>query len=324
VPSFCRHNRFVHNCPICREPEQPKARARSTASRPRTASAAGSARRSSASSSGLRVRKLTRAADDGYSSSLVPGLRATADAEQLAEEIGFATGRLAELAAAPPGLYAEAGSAPDPDEGIWLAAQVVLLGPDEEGEDPFAALRAVVVDWSGGEAPALDGFAFGPRSPFRDAAQAQRSLASLRAWAERSGGPAAALSGDASWTPQRRFERVHERLGTVSGLGRSRYDLLTVAGRLGLADVDAPSLLAAGSDDTTIAAKRVFGIGDRLLLDRRALELATEADVPVAALDLALANLDRPAGRSRMTIGATASAADPDARARAARALGVA
>jgi hypothetical protein len=324
VPTFCRHNRFVQNCPICREPEQPKARARSTAARPRTAAATGSARRSSASSSGVRVRKLTRAADDGYGSSLVPGLRATADAEQLAEEIGFATGRLAELAAAPPGLYAEAGSAPDPDEGIWLAAQVVLLGPDEEGEDPFAALRAVVVDWSGGEAPALDGFAFGPRSPFRDAAQAQRSLASLRAWAERSGGPAAALSGDASWTPQRRFERVHERLGTVSGLGRARYDLLTVAGRLGLADVDAPSLLAAGSDDTTIAAKRVFGIGDRLLLDRRALELATEADVPVAALDLALANLDRPAGRSRMTIGATASAADPDARARAARALGVA
>jgi hypothetical protein len=272
----------------------------------------------------MRVRKLTRAADDGYSSSLVPGLRATADAEQLAEEIGFATGRLAELAAAPPGLYADAASAPDRDEGIWLAAQVVLLGPAEEADDPFAALREVVVAWSGGAAPALDAVAFGPRSPFRDAAQAGRSLAALRAWAERMGGPAAALSGDGAWTPQRRFERVHERLGTVSGLGRARYDLLTVAGRLGLADVDAPSLLAADNDDTTIAAKRVFGIGDRLLLDRRALELATEAEVPVAALDLALANLDRPAGRPRMTIGATASAADPDAWAGAAAALGVA
>jgi hypothetical protein len=324
VPSFCRHNRFVQNCPICREPEPPKVRARSTASRPRVASGASTTRRSSAAASGVRVRKLTRAADDGYSSPLVPGLRATADAEQLAEEIGFAVGRLAELATTPPGLYADAGSAPDPDEGIWLAAQVVLLGPDEEGDDPFAALREVVVGWNGGELPTLDGVRFGARSPFRDPAQAQRSLASLRAWAERSGGPAAALSGDAAWTPQRRFERVYERLGTVSGLGRARYDLLTVAGRLGLADVDAPALLAADNDDTTVAAKRVFGIGDRLLLDRRALELATEAEVPVAALDLALANLDRPAGRPRMTIGATASAADPDAWARAAAALGVA
>jgi len=299
-------------------------RARSTASRPRVASGASTTRRSSASASGVRVRKLTRAADDGYSSPLVPGLRATADAEQLAEEIGFAVGRLAELAAAPPGLYADAASAPDRDEGVWLAAQIVLLGPDDEADDPFAALREIVVTWNGGEAPALQDVAFGPRSPFRDAAQAQRSLASLRAWAQRSGGPAAALQGDAAWTPQRRFERVHERLGTVSGLGRARYDLLTVAGRLGLADVDAPALLAADNDDTTIAAKRVFGIGDRLLLDRRALELAAEAEVPVAALDLALANLDRPAGRPRMTIGASANAADADAWARAAAALGVA
>lgn len=326
MPSFCRHNRFIQNCPICREPEAPKVKAKSTASRPRTAGATrtSSPRRSASGASTLRVRKLTRAADDGYASSLVPGLRATADAEQLAEEIGFATGRLAELAAAPSGLYADAASAPDRDEGIWLAAQIVLLGPAEGVEDPFAALREVVVPWREGEAPALDGFAFGPRSPFRDAAQANRSLASLRAWSERLGGPAAALSGDAAWTPERRFERVFERLGTVAGLGRARYDLLSVAGRLGLTDADAPSLLAGDSDDTTVAAKRVFGIGDRLLIDRRALELADEAGVPIAALDLALANLDRPAGQPRMTIGATASAADPDAWARAAAALAVA
>lgn len=273
----------------------------------------------------MRVRRLTRAADDGYTSPLVPGLRATADAEQLAEEIGFATGRLAELATAPPGLYADAASAPDRDEGIWLVAQIVLLGPADEDDDPFAALRDTVAMWNGPVTmPDLDGFVFGPRSPFAGGAEANRSLASLRAWAERQGGPAIALSGDAAWTGERRFERIHERLGTVSGLGRARYDLLTVAGRLGLVDVDAPSLLTVGNYDTTTAAKRVFGIGDPLLLDRRALELATEAEVPVAALDLALANLDRPAERPRMTIGATASAADPDAWARAAAALGVA
>jgi hypothetical protein len=321
VPSFCRHNRFIQNCPICREPDAPKVRAKSTASRPRTAGT--TTRKASGSSSAMRVRRLTRAADDGYSSPLVPGLRATADAEQLAEEIGFATGRLAELAAAPPGLYADAASAPDTDEGVWLAAQIVLLGPDEEADDPFAALRAVVVPWAGSTVPDLGDVRFGPRSPFRDAAGALRSLTSLRAWAERNGGPAAALAGDPAWTPERRFERVHERLGTVAGLGRARYDLLTVAGRLGLTDAAAPTLLAVGNDDTTVAAKRVFGIGDSLLIDRRAQDLAAEAEVPVAALDLALANLDRPAGRPRMTIGASADAADPDAWARAAAALGV-
>ncbi len=109
----------------------------------------------------------------------MPGLRATADAEQLAEEIGFATGRLAELAAAPPGLYADAATAADADEGIWLAAQIVLLGPAEEADDPFAALRDVVVGWGAG-APDLEGLRFGPRSPFADAA-ARATLAGVAA-----------------------------------------------------------------------------------------------------------------------------------------------
>ncbi len=323
MPTFCRHNRFVQNCPICREPEPPRAKARSTAERPRAAGASRAATRRATGSTGagaVRVRRLSRATDDGYASPLVPGLRATADAEQLAEEIGFATGRLAELASAPPGLYAQAASAADRDAGIWLAALIVLLGPLDEAEDPFAALRAL----DGATQPDLEGFPLGSRSPYRDAAEATRSLAALRAWADRLGGFATALAGDPAWTPQRRFERVHERLGTVAGLGRARYDLLVVAGRLGLAELDAPSLLAGSNDDATVTAKRVFGIGDRLLLDRRAGELAAEAEIPVAALDLALANLDRPAGRPRMTIGVGADAADPDAWARAAGALGVA
>jgi hypothetical protein len=271
----------------------------------------------------MRVRRLTRAADDGYSSSLVPGLRATADAEQLAEELGFATGRLAELAADPPGLYADAALATDPDEGVWLAAQIVLLGPLDEAEDPFAALRAVVVPWDGAALPSLDGFPLGSRSPFASTDAATKGLAALRAWAERQGGPAAALKGDLAWTPERRFERIYERLGTVAGLGRARYDLLNVAGALALAEVAAPSLIAGQTDDATTAAKRVFGIGDPLLLDRRAAELMTEAELPMGALDLALVNLDRPGGRPRITVGASADVADADAWARAAGALGL-
>jgi len=291
VPTFCRHNRFVQNCPICREPEPPRRRASSSSStaRSRGATAKPASRRSTATS-GLRVRRVARAADDGYHSGLVPGLHATADAEQLAEEIAFATGRLTELRTAPQGPFAEAATAADRDEGIRLAAEAVLRGD---------------------------------RSPYADEAAAERGLAALWAWLDRHGGPSTALDGDPSWTPQRRFERLFERLGTVGGMGRARYDLLVVAGCLGLADVEAPALLAGDRDDATIAAKRVFGIGDRLLLDRRAAELAEEAGVPIAALDLALANVDRPAGTPRMTAGASSDAADADAWARAATALGL-
>ena len=271
----------------------------------------------------MRVRHLARAAEDGYSSPLVPGLRATADAQALAGEIGFATGRLAELAAAPPGLYAEAGSAPDRDEGIWLALQISLIGPLDEAAEPFAALREAVVPWAGGAVPAAETIAVGPRCPFADPAAAARGLGALRAWLQRQGSPAAAIDGDAAWTPARRFARLYERLGTVSGIGRSRYDGLAVLGRLGLAEVEADALHAGDRDDASLAAKRVFGIGDPLLLDRRAADLADAAGVPVAALDLALANLGRPAGRSRIAMGASPGAADEEARERAAEALGV-
>ncbi|MFN8204284.1 MAG: hypothetical protein U0S48_17135 [Solirubrobacteraceae bacterium] len=322
MPTFCRHNRFIQNCPICRAPEPPRRRAATPASGATTRR--GGATRSARPSSGIRVRHLERAAEDGYASPLVPGLKATADAEALADELGFATGRLAELAVAPPGLYADAGGASDRDEGIWLALQTVLIGPLDEADDPFAALREAVVPWAGGAAPAAEAIRLGPRSPFADGAAAARGLAAVRAWLERQGGPSTALDGDATWTAQRRFDRLYERLGTVAGLGRARYDALAVLGQLGLAAVEAASLHAGDRDDATLAAKRVFGIGDRLLIDRRARDLAEGAGLPIAALDLALANHGRPPGSPRMTIGATAAAADADARELAAAALGVA
>jgi hypothetical protein len=43
-------------------------------------------------------------------------------------------------------------------------------------------------------------------------------------------------------------------------------------------------------DPTTIAAKRVFGIGDAINLQRRASDLASTVGVPMEALDLALFN----------------------------------
>src|SRR6185295_7930243 len=55
-------------------------------------------------------------------------------------------------------------------------------------------------------------------------------------------------------------------------------------------------------DPTTIAAKRVFGIGDAMNLQRRASDLANAAGVPMEALDLGLLNWSRPEGE-RITAG---------------------
>jgi len=68
----------------------------------------------------------------------------------------------------------------------------------------------------------------------------------------------------------------------------------------------------------------VFGIADRLLLERRAAELAAAAGVPLEALDLALWNWARTGGGDpRGTLGAGAGVLDEDARHRARAALGL-
>jgi hypothetical protein len=69
-----------------------------------------------------------------------------------------------------------------------------------------------------------------------------------------------------------------------------------------------------------VAAKRVFGIGDPLLLERRAVTLAHAMSVPVEALDLALFNWAAP---QRATLGFAADIGDAGAleQARAALAL---
>jgi hypothetical protein len=82
-----------------------------------------------------------------------------------------------------------------------------------------------------------------------------------------------------------------------------------------------PSSLHFGDGDTTIAAKRVFGIGDTILLERRARALADAAGVPIEALDLALFNWGARGG-SRATYGSAAVVDDAD-RAAIAGVLGV-
>jgi hypothetical protein len=67
-------------------------------------------------------------------------------------------------------------------------------------------------------------------------------------------------------------------------------------------------------DPTTIAAKRVFGIGDAINLQRRASDLSTTLGVPMEALDLALLNWSR-GGDDRITAGAPEVAFDERATA---------
>src|SRR5829696_117425 len=116
---FCRHNRMTAKCPICSKEMEAELRAKAPP-RPagiRRAPAAPRARRAtSPRAGGVVTRRLARAADDGYRHQLVPGLRATADAERLAAALLIAADRLE-----PPGPYEEVATEPDREQASWLA-----------------------------------------------------------------------------------------------------------------------------------------------------------------------------------------------------------
>lgn len=331
MPTFCRHSRLIQNCPICSKEQSIELRPIVTSSAPRTTqprpssprpsrARPGSPARSGGSSSGLTVRREARGADDGYSSGLVIGLKSSADASRLAEELAFAATRVVLLEHDPPGLYgevADAGAAPD--ERSWLAFLIAYLCP-LEGDRPFAEIERVRTSWASGELPALDGVQVGPRSA-HDPARGTKTLEAYRTWAERSGSQATAYTGDARWSSERRFARAFERLA-LPGLHRdARFDLLVALGRLGLYDIRAGSLALGGANDATVGAKRAFGIGDPLLLERRASDLAQASDLPLEALDLGLHNWQR---GERVHLGLSAdSEPDPDLLARVSAALGL-
>lgn len=331
MPTFCRHNRLIQNCPICTREQsiEPRPVLSSSAPRttlPRTPSARTSRRSSSVASpraaGGLKVRRLARGQDDGYRCAGVPGLKSSVDAERLAEELTFAATRLQVLAVDPPGLYAAvADPAGDVEERLWLAFLIVYLGP-AEGPEPFSAIAAVRTPWHSGELPDLpQGLVLGARTA-HDPGRGTRTLSAYRAWADRGGSQAAAFLGDAGWSAQRRFSRVYERLA-LPGLTRdARYDLLVTLGRLGVIELEAATLVLGGDNAVTVAAKRALGIGDPLLLERRSQALAEACEVPLDALDLGLFNWER---GERAAVGidaATEPAAEVLARVRRGLELG--
>ena len=249
---------------------------------------------------------MARAPDDGYEHDLLPGVRATVEAARLADELAFSAARLDQLRTAPRGLYADVVTLDDPEEAAWLTFQIAYISP-REGPDPFAEIDRARTPWAGGEVPDLEFVELGPRTA-HDPARGPKALEAYRAWARRAGSQVKAYGAGEAWTPQRRFERAFERLA-LPGFGRGpRYELLVLLGRLGVFDLRPWSLhLVDAMDPTTIAAKRVFGIGDAMNLQRRAGDLASAAGVPIEALDLALLNWSRPDGE-RITAGAL----DPD------------
>lgn len=316
MPEFCRHNRFTQNCPIC-SGQTPGA---GPAAAPRRSAPAGAAKTAKpASRRAMRVSHETRSADDGFSSVLVPGVRSSASAERLADEMAWAAGRLLALGASPPGPYAEVAGDGDIEERIWLAFSIAYLGPLEE-EDAFLGVAEARVSWTSGEAPSLDRAVLGPRSS-HDPARGPRTLEAYRAWAARGGSQEAGLGGEGGWSPERRFARAYERL-SLPGLTRdARFDFLVTLGRLGVLEMQAGDLALGGDDAVTVAAKRVFGIGDKLLLERRAAALAEACEVPLAALDVALWNWGH--GGERATLGLRGLEIPDELRARARSALGV-
>jgi hypothetical protein len=302
MPSFCRHNRLVQNCPICSREQAVELRPVVTSStpkaslpRPATPAGRGADRSRSgvrtvrSNAGGVRVRRLARGVDDGYQSPLLPGLKSSGDADRLAQEIAFAATRLEMLEGDPPGLCAVvADPAGDLEERTWLAFLIAYLCPLDDA-DPYAEIASVRTSWASGELPDLDGVRTGPRTAHVPE-RGSTTIEAYRAWAARAGSQAAAFIGEASWMPERRFARAFERLA-LPGMHRdARYELLVLLGWLGCYEMRAGALQLGGDNETTVAAKRALGIGDSLLLDRRAADLAGACGVALEALDLALYN----------------------------------
>lgn len=274
-------------------------KAEGTAARRPTSSRRTTSGSTSARPRGVVTGKLQRHADDGFSSELLPGLRSSAAARDLARELVLADARLSALPHAP-GWEVVAALAGEPAKAFVAALVVAVASPDTTAGSQATAVQALgmlqgaadPLDDVGAVAAASDVAAFldaGPRGPrAHDAGGA--ALAAPVALAQRYGGSLeSALVGESSWTPQRRYARVLDRL-SLKGLSRAvRIDIVTGMARCGAlaADADALHLL---TDQDTDAAKRLFAVADVGLLERRAAALVDATGIGFDALELALWN----------------------------------
>ncbi|MDQ8045284.1 MAG: hypothetical protein REI11_11825 [Patulibacter sp.] len=319
MPTFCRHGRFEASCAICRmekaksEPAAATPSAKGTAARRPTSSrtaSAGPAPRSRSVATG----QLSRNADDGFRSDLLPGLRSTADVMVLAEELTKAEARLSALGGEDAGPWtAVSERVGDPAAAFVASLVVAVASPDEAAGSVATAATALTsllaidptltaLEHVAGASEVQSILDAGPRGPrAHDAAGAALSVPA--ALAARSGGSLeVALAGEASWTPERRFARLLDRLA-LRGLPRAaRFDLLVALGRTGALEVEADGL-HLGGDQVTDAAKRLFAIADVPLLEKRAAAIVELTGVRWDAFELALWNI---AGADATGTGAAA------------------
>ena len=281
---FCRHNRLEVNCPICarekapQRPATPRKAAAGTRHVGRPQAAPAARRHGSGNRAGhLVTKRMVRATDDGWRSDLVPGVKATADAERLAGALTIAAARLD-----PPGPYPAVAEAAAVEAATWLAFLLAVAGPDRPELQQLLLEARPPLDGADGESGLGDG--------------AARTIAAYHAWWQRAGSQEDAISGDNSWTPQRRFDRTFDRL-SLPGFGRgARFEFLLTLAAAGIYEIEPSTLHVAVAHDvpTTLAAKRALNSGDAMLLERRAAALAEAAGLPLAALDRGLALWDRP------------------------------
>ncbi len=290
VPTFCRHNRLTANCPICTREQnvamrplvsggsasappptrEHKPERQSKGARPRAPRAV----RERANA--VKVRKLVRGADDGFASPLLPGLKSSEDAQRLVEELAFATTRLEAMAAVAAGSLQLDGPWPL-IAGVTAANETEVDGGSGELDLEARARLAFETALSGDRGVS-------------DAQTVASITESYDAWWGRAGSQQAALIGEQYWTPERRFDRVFERMA-FKGFGRDpRFEMLVLLGRLGVFDLRAGSLHLTGENEATWAGKRAMGIADPVLLERRAREFAEACEAPLEALDLAFHN----------------------------------
>jgi hypothetical protein len=277
---FCRHNRLTNKCSICSREIEEQIRSKSPVRHVhvRKPGATSTPKSRAATTNPKRVvtRKLARAADDGYRNPLVPGLKATADAERLAGALTQAEQRLE-----PPGPYAFIAEIEDAEHATWLAFLAALAPELRE------LIETTLPEW--GQDPEL------PEAKMR-------TVNAYKAWVERSGSQDEAFTGEPSWTPERRFDRVFERLALPGFTRAARYDLLTGLGAAGIYPIEAAAVHFIEDDATTLAAKRALVSGDRMLLERRAKDLAEAAGLPIAALDRGLAVWGTPGEHVDLTV----------------------
>ena len=318
---FCRHNRLEATCPICsRKPSVGGEASGGVARRPsRPARAPSDKRRRPSAGRGastLSVRRMARAADDGYEHELLPGLRATEDAARLADELAFAEARLHELRDAPPGLYAEVAAAEDPEEAAWLAFQIALLSPLED-DDPWAGIAAARTAWATGELPATRRRARAARAPRRATVPPRPTARGSAARDPRRPRSPPSRRG----RPQRRFDRAYERL-SLPGFGRARATSCWCCWAGWASSTCAPRRWRSPASRPTRPSRRPSASSasaTRCSWAARASALATEVGVTLEALDLGLRNFGAATPADRVTAGATVEA-DPE-RAAAIRAV---